>query len=133
MPRLPKKRTTLTQEPRTAFGWTPGYPPLLTLPEPPSSNRYWRTFRGRVVKSKEARSYQQAVQVLAAGRKAIKGPIKLAVRWYRSAKRGDLSNRIKVVEDALQGVLYANDSQVEELHAYRFEEPTNPRLEVEVW
>jgi len=90
-------------------------------------------WRGRVVKSKEARTYEAAVRALAKKTEVRTGPIRLTLRWYRAAKRGDLTNRIKVVEDSLQGILYRNDKQIIELHAYRYEDPSNPRLEVEVW
>ena len=111
----------------------------LTLPVPPSANRYWRIYRNRAVKSAEARAYQNRVGWLTRSafeyRSMCPFPsesVKLTVRWYRGAKMGDLSNRIKVVEDALQGFAYVNDSQVVELHAYRFEDKANPRVEVTV-
>lgn len=39
----------------------------LTLPYPVSTNRYWRTFRGRQVVSSEARSYKAAIALIAEG------------------------------------------------------------------
>ena len=38
-----------------------------TLPYPPSANRYWRSYRGRVVKSEEARRYSELKFLAAAG------------------------------------------------------------------
>jgi len=106
----------------------------LVLPEPISSNRYWRNFRGRIVKSKEARDYQELVKIRARlqGAKVMEGPVKLTIHWYRGRRSGDLSNRCKVVEDSLQGVVFQNDSQVTELHMYRYEDKGHPRIEVEV-
>ena len=38
---------------------------ILTLPVPPSSNRWWRNYRGRMVKSSAARDYQENAAILA--------------------------------------------------------------------
>jgi crossover junction endodeoxyribonuclease RusA len=108
---------------------------MMTLPYPPSANRYWRNFRGRMVKSTEARTYQATAgeAARAAGAVVLAGPVGLALRFYRPQRRGDLDNRIKVLVDALQAVAYANDSQVREIHAYLGDDPEQPRVEVEVW
>lgn len=110
----------------------------LTLPVPPSANKYWRTVvikgQGRVLLSSEARFYRAAIQRF--GRKAelrpLDGPLAFSVWWYRAIKSGDLSNRIKQLEDALQGVAMHDDKQVVESHAYRREAPDRPRVEVEI-
>jgi len=115
----------------------------LVLPVPPSSNRYWRTtvaqtrLGKRYVKTyvtREAEEYRAGVRARAivAGFLPVDGPVAVTLRWYRAAKRGDVDNRIKVTLDALQGAAYNSDAQVVELHAYRFEDRLNPRLEVEV-
>jgi crossover junction endodeoxyribonuclease RusA len=96
----------------------------IELPYPPSLNRYWRTFRGRHVVSAEARSYKADVAVLArqAGLHGVfLGPVVLvAVLHPKTRQRAstrpvrciDLDNGLKVAVDALQGVAYANDSQL---------------------
>lgn len=106
----------------------------LTLPLPPSANRYWRIWRGHPVTSDEARAYK-----LTAGRLALvrglrmrAGLIRLRLRFYRAQRRGDLDNRIKVLLDALQGVAYADDAQVVKLEAELHEDSKNPRVEVEL-
>lgn len=59
------------------------------------------------------------------------GDVVLRMTWFRKAKRGDLDNRLKQVLDALQGQLYANDSQIVEIRFRRREDKADPRLEVE--
>lgn len=95
----------------------------LVVPEPPSANRYWRS---RIARTRLGRQYVQVyVSPLArqwrvglkwaaarAGWKPLEGPVRLKVRWCRARKAGDLSNRVKVLEDALQGLGYRNDAQV---------------------
>jgi crossover junction endodeoxyribonuclease RusA len=111
----------------------------IVLPFPPSANRYWRSFRGRIVKSKEARDYQQSVICLAnvgasnGPPTLLTGAVGLQLNFYRPQRRGDLDNRIKVLVDALQGIAYVDDKQVTELHAYLHDDKQNPRAEVEVW
>ena len=106
-----------------------------TLPYPPSTNRYWRNYRGRMVKSDEARQYQQLAWLLAkqAVPEPLGGPVALSLRFYRPQRRGDLDNRIKIVLDALQGALFANDSQVTEIHAYQDDDKQRPRVEIQSW
>ena len=106
----------------------------LTLPPPISANRYWRTFRNRTVVSAEAKTYKTTVGWIA--RAAIDEPLQgdlcVTLRVYRKAKRGDLDNYNKVLLDSLSGIAYTDDSQVTELHAYRYDDKTNPRVEVEI-
>jgi len=106
---------------------------VITLPHPPSSNRYWRVWNGRAVKGKEARDYQALIKVLAhnAGMRPVEGEVAMTVTWFRARRAGDLSNRIKVLEDALNGIAYVDDKQVVEMHYYRQDDP-NRKGEVDV-
>lgn len=94
---------------------------ILTLPEPPSGNVYWRHARGRTYLSLVALQYRLAVLAICkkAKVKPITGPVVLTYHWWRGRKSGDLDNRGKVLLDALQGHAYTDDSQIVELHAYR--------------
>lgn len=108
----------------------------LTLPVPPSSNRYWRRGRnGQIYVSEEAEAYR--TQVARAVRKIVAEPlggeIAFVVRWYRGERRGDLNNRIKILEDALRKALYVDDKQIVESFHRRFEDKEFPRMEIETW
>lgn len=46
---------------------------------------------------------------------------------------GDVDNKIKTVLDALQGVVYANDKQVDEIHALIVHRAIQPRTEIEIF
>lgn len=106
----------------------------LVLPYPPSSNVYWRNWRGRMVVSGEARAYRNAVGLECRSKNVtpLDGTVRLVLHVYRPRKAGDLSNRIKVVEDALQGYAFNNDSQVVAIVATRATDKHNPRVEVHV-
>lgn len=108
----------------------------LELPFPPSSNRYWRVFRGRPIVSREARAYKLRVATEAKVKhslaRPLAGPLSVLLAVYRPQRRGDLDNALKVTLDALNGIAWEDDSQIEELHAMRFEDKANPRVVVTV-
>ena len=101
--------------------------PILRLAYPVSANRYWRTFRGRTIRSSEADAYKASARVVAErfGVVEIQGPVsvsiallpKLTKRGLASLTRMDLDNCIKVTLDALNGIAYFDDAQVVNLTA----------------
>jgi crossover junction endodeoxyribonuclease RusA len=102
---------------------------FLTLPWPPSNNRYYRhiakgKLAGRTLLSEAGRDYREAVQTLAAAngaQKRLEGRLSLfiAVRQPDRRKR-DLDNLIKAVQDALQFAnCFADDSQIDVLMVIR--------------
>jgi crossover junction endodeoxyribonuclease RusA len=112
-------------------------PLTVTLPVPPSANRYWRTVNGHPVKSREARKYRALVDcalLRLPSHQEYDERLRLAVtvRWFRALKSGDLDNRLKVLLDALSGSAYHDDKQIVELHAYRYEDKARPRVEVTI-
>lgn len=114
-------------------------PIKLTLPYPPSANRYWRSIviggSVRVLVSSEAREYKRRCAAIAAVAcpSPLEGPLGMSLAVFRPMRRGDLSNRIKVIEDAMQGVVFHDDNQVIRIDAQRHDDKTNPRVEVVVW
>lgn len=84
-----------------------------------------------MVRSAEARAYIAAVKAVAidAGWYA-NGPVAVTLHWHRSRKSGDLDNRAKVALDALNGMLWADDKQIVELHLFRHEAPRNGKLDL---
>lgn len=112
---------------------------ILMLPEPPSSNRYWRHAKGRTYLSAEALAYRAAVaavwaEVRTKNRriKKLAGPIAVTLHWHRGRKSGDLDNRIKQLLDALRGWAYDDDKQVVEIHAYRHDKPRHANVVVTI-
>lgn len=111
-------------------------PVEITLPLPPSANRYWRHSRGITHLSSEARAYRRMVAKtfmaipLKDRRGPLSGPVRLTLRVYRARKAGDLVNFEKVLSDSLQGLAFRNDSQIAEAHLYRFDDKLRPRVEV---
>ena len=110
------------------------------FPYPPLTNRYWRTIvirKGKTTRavpilSREAREYKARMASFAVGRQPSQEPVSLTIRLYRPRKAGDIDGPLKPLLDALQGVLYVNDSQIVGLHVTRHDDKDDPRVEVEV-
>lgn len=122
--------------PRTTFAplgvrYQPGM--LLTLPQPPSTNRVARHAKGRHYTPAVVRDYLRSVSNFLLSIRAIpiRGvPVAVTLVWYRGRRSGDLDNRVKVVLDAIGGSLYETDAQVAWILAERREDPGRPRLEL---
>lgn len=103
----------------------------LTLPFPPSANRYWRRGRnGSIYVSKEAKEYKEAVKFSVREQlpahssieiPVFSGPVIVSIDAYMPQDNRDLGNTEKVLSDALQGILFEDDIQIHELHIYRYE------------
>ncbi|KKL14394.1 hypothetical protein LCGC14_2516080, partial [marine sediment metagenome] len=58
------------------------------------------------------------------------------VRAYCKSKRtlnSDEDNFLKLVQDALEGIVWANDNQVFDGHCIKYPVKDNPRTEVTIW
>ncbi len=82
---------------------SPGDTITVTLPEAPSANVYWRRHGNIIHVSAEAKAYKEAISMLTSRYKRgaecafPSGDLSVVVVWHRSAKRGDLDNRVKVL------------------------------------
>lgn len=105
----------------------------MILPIPPSSNRYWRTSKeGFTFVSTEAKDYKRRVAFIAGLDTLIYSEVSVTLRIFRERRAGDLDNKLKVLFDSLQGVVIADDKQIVEIHAFRFDDRKHPRVEVEI-
>lgn len=135
---LKKKSQRLDQPKAADLGPRKDGEVRLTFPYPPSANRYWRSvvINGsvRVLVSSEARLYKRRCATIAAAtcKAPLSGPLSIVLNVYRPMKRGDLSNRIKVIEDAMQGVVFHDDDQIVQIEARRFDDKHNPRVEITI-
>lgn len=106
----------------------------LTLPLPPSTNRYYRNVGGRMLLSKEAREYRAHCAFVAALQVRggpLTGRVKIRADVYMDL-RGDLTNREKQLLDALEGTVYENDRQVWDWRMVRHLDREDPRVEIEI-
>ena len=95
----------------------------LTLPWPPSVNRYWRAVKGRVIISAEGRAYRKAVadQVLiqcCAKHYAAKMKVEIEA-WRPDNRRRDLDNLLKAALDACTHAgVWEDDANIVDLRIY---------------
>lgn len=98
----------------------------------------YRAFdRPKSVKAKRvvAQYAQIALQGLQTGLLGPKyvGSVSICLKAYGARANADLDNLYKLVTDAMQGIVYANDSQIERINAYKLHcEKGHERTEVEV-
>jgi crossover junction endodeoxyribonuclease RusA len=111
----------------------------LTLPYPVSANRYWTVVRiaghCAITKTKRARQYQEEVGWIArrAGCNPTLEPLQMKVKVYaRDRRKFDIDNVLKVLGDAMNGIIYYDDTQIVRIEAEKFEPDGNPRAEVEI-
>jgi hypothetical protein len=83
----------------------------------------------RLIKSQKALSYsdvfrQQCRQL----DKLMTGDLRVTLHIYYASRRPDLDESL--ILDLMQGLIYENDRQVKERHAYWGLDPENPRAEI---
>ena len=66
------------------------------------------------------------------GARLLDGDLSVTFRVFRPKKIGDLDNRLKISQDALKGICFADDKQIIEFHAFRFDDKANPRIEIDL-
>ena len=106
----------------------------LHLPYPPTVNHMYRRARGHLALTPEALAFRHAVRMIAMAQAVtpIIGPVAVFLDVYRPRRRGDLDNLLKATLDALNGVAYRDDNQVEQITAVRYDDKRAPRVEVSV-
>lgn len=90
-----------------------------------------RKFLPIVYRSKEAKEYKDVITKLLTGTvKQLVGDLSVQLRFFRPRRVGDLDNRHKVLFDVLQGIAYKDDKQIKRMASERFDDKTNPRVEL---
>jgi crossover junction endodeoxyribonuclease RusA len=106
---------------------------MIRLPYPPSVNHYRRHTRsGGHYISDKGRAYKNNAALTAReqGMRPISGPVVVHINAFSPRRAGDLDNLLKATLDALCGVAYADDSQIEYLSIRRFANSNDPHIEV---
>ena len=83
----------------------------------------------RLIKSQKALNYSDAFrqQCQPLG-KLMTGDLRVTLHIYYASRRPDLDESL--ILDLMQGLVYENDRQVKERHAYWGLDPENPRAEI---
>ena len=106
------------------------------LPYPPSVNRYWRSVHGRVLISRDGRTYRTNVRTFVLQNRITMITDLVAVTIVANPpdrRRRDLDNILKATLDAMQhGGILEDDVQVKELHLSWGEVVRGGSLEVKI-
>jgi len=89
---------------------------------PISINHYWVHAGHHVYISKAGREFKENIQRLLIGSESF-GDARLKIEFefrFKGKRKRDTSNYIKVMEDCLEGFLFDNDEQIDEVRAKRF-------------
>lgn len=109
----------------------------LSVPGEPCPKERARTGKGRVYTPSKTLNAERTLQLLflSAGiRTPIDSPMVVDVDFFMGNKRRvDLSNLVKLLEDAANGVVWVDDSQVIGLFATKLVDKERPRTELRVW
>lgn len=89
----------------------------------------------RCVEYKRAVAY--AAKVAMGGREMYRGALKVRIKLYRNFKRtsrryGDVDNHAKAILDAMNGIVYADDSQVVSCTIEKYTDRENAGIVVEI-
>lgn len=105
----------------------------IELPIPPSINKYYATYKGRRLISKEGRNYKLRVARIPLIK--IDGRLSVHIKiMAKDKRRRDLDNILKCLLDSLMGAgLYDDDSQIDVLHVTRGEKSKDHKIEVTVF
>lgn len=99
-------------------------------------NQKYGVIRGRLLLTKAYRDTKSAMEweIRSTWRIAPHtGSVALNVMFYYGDNRKrDIDAYLKILLDAMTGIVYEDDSQVEELHVFKMIDKENPRTEIQV-
>jgi Holliday junction resolvase RusA-like endonuclease len=107
---------------------------------PPSMNAYWRSVcrNGRpiVYLSKKGSEFKKALSFIAKSK--IKEPfatsVVVSIEYFTTGAVGkDIDNILKPILDAMNGVVYVDDKQIEELRVLKFTKCKENKLVIKVF
>jgi Holliday junction resolvase RusA-like endonuclease len=85
-----------------------------------------RLGKGRVYTPKRTKAQEEKIKLFALLEMRVKrllkpfeGRICLDVEIVQKSRRGDIDNHVKLVSDALNGIVYVDDEQIDEIHVWR--------------
>ena len=97
---------------------------------------YRRAKQGKMFMSNEGVAWKKGVAACAAlamnGRPIIEGPVTVRYRFYYGSLRSDVDASLKGTQDALQGVVIADDKQIQTIVVEKKLDREKPRAYVEV-
>lgn len=106
------------------------------LPLPPTLNQYYRArvVGGRAVIYKNDGGYGKTIMAVVGKRTPSQKRIKImAVVQFADKRKCDLDNRLKALQDALTGIVWVDDSQIDEIIIKRGSTIKDGAVRLTVW
>ncbi len=93
-------------------------------------------YRGRRFLTRDAKETKQSMELefnIWWKNEIMLGDVALNVIFYFSDKRRrDMDSHLKALQDSMSGIVYKDDSQINELHVYKYVDKDNPRVEISI-
>ena len=101
---------------------------------PVSVNKMYVRSSTGVILSNEARVWKRIAQIEARNQWGFLPPLEgdVRVEYHFCGSRLDADNGLKLVNDAMNGIVYGDDRQIVQMHVFVNRKDKNPKLEVEV-
>lgn len=107
---------------------------LLTKPIP--VNRKYGVIRGRLLLTKDYRDTKDAMAWEIRSQvkfEPLEGPVELNVMFYYGDNRKrDIDAYLKILLDAMSGIVYGDDCQIEAMHVYKDVDKEKPRTVIQI-
>lgn len=109
---------------------------LTLLVKPVPVNQRNTIIRGKIFLSKIYRETKEAIQWEIKSQykgEPQEGEVTLNIMFYYGDKRKrDIDAYLKILLDAMSGIVYADDSQINEMHLFKEVDVENPRTVIQV-
>ena len=89
---------------------------------------FYMTKEGKTIKE----SYQWQARAQYKGAPIDAPLVVTAYIYFGTKRRQDIDNFNKLFFDALSGIVWVDDSQVQELHLYKFYDKAEPRIDLKI-
>lgn len=108
------------------------------LSKPVSVNScYSQSLSGHRFMTNEGKQFKSDVAKAASPYSGIildteKQKLSVSITYHFRTSLSDIDGSNKLVLDAMQGIFYKNDRQVQELHCFKFVDKESPRIEITI-
>lgn len=101
--------------------------------EPISLNSMYRGRRFLTTKGKSTKQYMELEFQTQYKGDLLDGDVTLNVLFYfKDNRKRDIDSHLKALLDSMSGIVYQDDSQVNELHVFKEVDKKNPRVVVQI-
>lgn len=109
---------------------------ITILTKPVQVNKKFSVIRGRMFLSKEYRDTKEAMEWEITAQykgKIIEEDVCMNVLfYYGDSRKRDIDAYLKILLDSMTGIVYTDDSQINEMHVFKEVDKDNPRTVIQI-